>query len=216
MREVFILENVLNMVGTGLLVAAIDALLTLQLDLATWRGLSPDEGLNAFVVVRSLNVISGLAIALLIQIPGFSYSCLLIGSAVFDMTGNSLILLSSGAPLYFLSFALIGVSLGGVITSSVIGLKIIRPELISQASGTLYTIMGFLTAAFGPILGYFRDIASDYNLVLYITISIHVLTVILYITAFMTRRLRDNDVTVDITPDTLKTEDDCFEKNNQE
>ncbi|XP_052820353.1 uncharacterized protein LOC128246203 [Mya arenaria] len=178
MREVLFLENVLNMVGTGLNMAAHNSYMTLQLDIATWRGLSSEEGLN---------VISGLVIALLIQIPGLSYS----------------------------SSALIGVSLGGILASSVIGLKIVRPELISLASGTLITMIGLLTAAFGPLLGYFRDIASDYNLVLYITISIHVLTVILYITAFMTRRPRGNDVTLYITPDTTKTEDDCLENDSK-
>ncbi|XP_052820305.1 monocarboxylate transporter 1-like [Mya arenaria] len=196
MREVLFLENVLNMVGTGLLMAAINAYLTLQLDIAASRGLSREEGQNAFVVVNSVNVISGLVPGFLKQIPGLSYSCLLIVVAVFGLTGHSLILLSSGALLYFLASALIGVSLGGVLTSSLIGLKIVRPELISVASGTLITMMGLLTAASGPLLGYFRDITSDYNLVLYITISIHVLAVILYVTAFATRRPRVIDVTV--------------------
>ncbi|XP_052761231.1 monocarboxylate transporter 6-like isoform X2 [Mya arenaria] len=215
MREVLFLENVLNMVGTGLLLAVNNAYLTLQLDIAIWRGLSREVGLNAFVVVNSVNVIAGLVTGLLKQIPGLSYSCLLIVVAVFGLAGSLLILLSSGAPLYFLASTLIGVSLGGVLTSSLIGLKIVRQELISVASGTLITMIGLMTAVLGPLLGYFRDISSDYNLMLYIAITIDVLVVILYVTAFLARRPRGYDVTMDTRRDTPKAELISFHDNKE-
>ena len=172
----------LLLIASGVSIAGNNGFLGLVLDISLWKGFTTSQGLFTFVILNIINTLFRLVPGFLKQLKEFDSLIYPIISGVAGILGQVLLFLGNSYSVYMLGIGLIGLCLGGIVSSQLlVMMEVVHQENIPVASGLLLTVTGIVSVSTGPVFG-------ESNIVCFLSIFLCFMQFVIYIVWYRLRR----------------------------